>query len=33
MNHLYAARMLIGVFGGGVSVIVPQFLSEIACDR
>ncbi|XP_031633567.1 facilitated trehalose transporter Tret1-like [Contarinia nasturtii] len=31
--YLHAARTLIGVVGGGVFVIVPLFLSEIASDR
>lgn len=31
--YLYAARMLIGFVGGGLYVIMPMFLSEIASDR
>ncbi|XP_031622892.1 facilitated trehalose transporter Tret1-like [Contarinia nasturtii] len=31
--HLYASRILSGFVGGGIFVIVPAFLSEIAVDR
>lgn len=31
--YLYAARLLLGVFGGGSYTIAPLFLSEIAQDQ
>lgn len=31
--HLYAARILNGIVGGGLFVMIPLFLSEIASDR
>lgn len=31
--YLYAARILNGTIGGGMFVLAPMFVSEIASDR
>lgn len=33
VNHLYVARFLIGIPSGGIFVIVPPFVAEIADDK
>lgn len=33
MYYLYAARILAGFVGGGILIIVPLYLSEIANDK
>lgn len=32
LEYLYAARVLAGIAGGGTSIAIPLFVSEIADD-
>lgn len=33
VHYMYAHRILCGFYGGGIFVVVPSYLSEIASDK